>query len=163
MGVFSILMKGDDLVGDYSVKLRKGRNLKYLKLLHLYTNINSSQFKADGNTKQAVNAERLLFAKFSFLNTDNYDNFNEANSYVSLGASAHGSKTDKLITRDLYKILLDKPIIRLEGQIVVRIYFLDSDGVIRPLKSKDIVSSVATPLLSTELSFLNLILEYEEI
>ena len=163
MGIFSIMMKGSDLVGNHTLILRRPRQLKYLKLLHCYTNLNSSGFKGAGHNKAVKNSERLLFASFNFLNSDNYDNFKDGHSLVSLGASAHGGKTDKIIVRDLYKVLLDKPIIHLQGDITIRIHFLDADGAIRPLQTDDVISTVATPATDTELTFMNLVLEYEEI
>ena len=165
MGIISIMLKGDELVGNHTLILRKARQLKYLKLLHCYTNINSSNFKGEGHNKNVKNSERLLFASFNFLNSENYDNFKGGHSLVSLGTSAHGA-TSKIIVRDLYKVLLDKPIIHLQGDITLRLYFLDCDGITKPLTNGDVISVIGTDAIAspnTEMTFANIILEYEEI
>ena len=161
MGIFSIIAKGDDLVGEYTLPLRKAYNLKYIKLLHLHTNLNSTHFKGASKTGDTRASERLMFVKFNFLHSENYDNFNESNSYVSLGASGHSSTAEKIISKDLFKVLLDKPVIQLQGDIKIRLYFLDCDGEIKPLESGDVISTISGK--ETEISFVNLILEYEEI
>ena len=65
MGIFSILAKGNDLVGEYTLPLRRGYNLKYIKLLHLHTNLNSAHFKGDSKTGDTRTSERLMFVKFN--------------------------------------------------------------------------------------------------
>lgn len=161
MPCFSILLKGEELVGEQILKIRRPLKCKYIKLLHVYTNLNSSAFNSN-STKNANTrmSERLLFAKFSFINADQYDNFNSGHSYVSLGPTAHGKLNDKLVVRDLYKVLLDTPVIHLQGDMRVRLYYLDPTGVIVPLESQDInaTSSSAKP----EVNFMNIIIEYEE-
>jgi len=161
MPCFSILLKGDDLVGEQLLKIRRPLKCKYIKLLHAYTNINSSAFNSNATKPASTRLqERLMFAKFSFINADQYDNFNSGHSYVSIGATAHGKTNDKLVVRDLYKVLLDQPVIHLQGDMKVRLYYLDPLGEIVPLESQDInaTSTSAKP----EVNFMNIIIEYEE-
>ena len=160
MPCFSILLTGDELNGDAILKLRRPIKCKYIKLLHIYTNLNSSNFNHSGHPTGTKNKERLLFAKFSFINADQYDNFTGGHSYVSLGASSHGAVNDKLIVRDLYKVLLDKPVIELKGDMRVRLYFLDPEGKIVALEKDDLVTTITAG--KTDLSFINIIIEYEE-
>lgn len=159
MPCLSILLKGADLVGDQQLKIRRPLKCKYIKLLHCYTNLNSSNFQSVGHAAGTTNQQRLLFAKFDFINADQYDNFNNGHSYVSLGASSHGTG-DALVVRDLYKVLLDKPVIHLQGDLKIRLYFLDPTGEIVPLESGDVNKTSSGNNL--EVSFINIIIEYEE-
>lgn len=159
MPCFSILLKGDELVGDQLLKIRRPLKCKYIKLLHAYTNLNSTNFNGS-HPSGTKNAERLLFAKFSFINADQYDNFNSGHSYVSLGASSHGVADNKMIVRDLYKVLLDEPVIELKGDMRVRLYFLTPECKIVPLTSDDINATSTSKNL--EVNFMNIIIEYEE-
>ena len=159
MGVISLMLKGEELGKEHIFPLRRGYKLKYLKLLHFYTNIDSLHFKTSGIGAKTNEAERLLFARFNFINSDMYDNFEEGHSYVSMGSTNH--KEDKIITRDLYKVLLDKPVIHLEGDIRIRFFYLDSQANLQSLKTTDIIDQTTKDAKSK--TFANIIFEYEEI
>jgi len=159
MPCLSLMLKGSELVGEHTFVLRRTLKCKYLKLLHFYTNLDSAVFNnADASTGTKTQ-ERLLFCKLSFLNSDQYDNFDEGHSYISLGATKCGGK--QMLTRDLYKVLLDKPVIHLQGDIRIRFYFMDSGSTLRAISDADINATHTAH--KPEVSFANLVLEYEEI
>ena len=98
MPVFSLLLKGKGCA-THRFTMRKHYRLKYLKLLHVHTNLQANhlfQLAADGSTPAAVQTtQRLLLAKFSFLGLDQYENIllsntgvQEEHSFVVLGACA---------------------------------------------------------------------------
>ena len=159
MPCLSLMLKGSELVGEHQFNLRRTLKVKYLKLLHFYSNIDSAGF---GNTDAATGTkyqQRLLFCKMNFINSEMYDNFDEGHSYVSLGATKCGGK--EMLSRDLYKVLLDKPTIHLQGDIRIRFYYLDAGAVLQPLTSADVVETATGG--KSEVTFANLIMEYEEI
>lgn len=159
MPCLSLMLKGSELVGEHSFVLRRTLKCKYLKLLHFYTNLDSSGFNTTGIAAGTKLQERLLFCKLSFLNSDQYDNFDEGHSYISLGATKCGGKN--MLTRDLYKVLLDKPTIHLQGDIRIRFYYMDAATKLQPITSSDIIATQSSQ--NIEVSFANLVLEYEEI
>jgi hypothetical protein len=110
-------------------------------------------------TIQNNTKERLLFCKLDFINAEQYDNFEDGHSYISLGATSDNS-TDKLVVRDLYKVLVNKPVTELSGDIKIRLYYMTGDCKIVPLKSGDVSTAITATI--NELNFMNLIIEYEE-
>lgn len=159
MPCLSIMVKGDDLATTNTFKLRRSLKVKYLKLLHCYHNINATELSVTLDRTQ----ERLIFARFNFLNADNYDNFEENHSYVSLGATKEGT-SKSLVVRDLYKVLLDKPVIELRGDLKITLFYLNHLGDMTQFLPADFKSKAeVTSASSGNTNFMNLILEYEEI
>jgi len=157
MPCLSLLAKGDELVGSKVFRLRRPIRVKFLKLLHAYTNIDSADFKS-GSTGTRLQ-ERLLFVRFNFINFDMYDNFTEGHSYISIGASKCGGKS--MLVRDLYKVLIDKEGNVLQGDLKMEVLYLDSKGEMKPLTLEDVNHTHSST--KADLSFLNIVMEYEEI
>ena len=158
MPCLSLMLKGSELVGEHQFNIRRPLKVKYMKLLHFYSNIDSAGFNNTSAATGTKTQQRLLFAKINFINSDMYDNFDEGHSYVSLGASKWGGK--EMLTRDLFKLLIDKPVIKIEGDIRIRIYYMDASATLQPLTSSDVITTQTAN--KSEVTFANLIIEYEE-
>lgn len=91
-----------------TIKLEQGLKLKYLKLLHIYHNINNSNI-SDG---EGTGTNTILFAKISFLNGKNSVFFEtdegktiEHAGMICLGETVKGE--GESVFKDLYKVLHD--------------------------------------------------------
>lgn len=91
-----------------TIKLEHGLKLKYLKLLHIYHNLDNTHISdGDGTSNNTI-----LFAKISFLNANNsvfyeYDDGNtiEHAGMICLGETIKEENTS--VFKDLYKVLHD--------------------------------------------------------
>ena len=165
MPVFSLLLKGKGCI-EHRFTMRKHYHLKYLKLLHVHTNIFHNHLYQHPGDTTAQNKPRLLLAKLSFLGLDQYENIllsatgaQEEHSFVVLGACA--STTDHIVSRDLYKVLIDRPGFILNQDIVVSLHYLDEENAeVKPLVAHSDLEGSGSP---TEKAFVDLVFEYEEL
>ena len=168
MPVFSLLLKGKGCA-EHRFTMRKHYHLKYLKLLHVHTNIKPTHLfeSTHGSAKtHQQTTQRLLLAKLSFLGLDQYENIllgdtglQEEHSFVVLGACA--STTDHIVSRDLYKVLIDRPGFILNQDIIVSLHYLDEENAeVKPLVAHSDLEASGSP---TEKAFVDLVFEYEEL
>lgn len=166
MPIFSLVSKGKE-IPSHNFRLRKSYKLKYLKLLHFHHNIDSQKFKMVSSDALTSTKPRLLFCKLSFLNLDQYEMISsEADgdgqvrtegrfSYIVLGPSKYG--TTDIISKDLFKVLTDKPFV-LNQDIKVEYYYMGADGTMNKIKDSEVsVSEAGKPL-----TYANLVFEYGE-
>jgi len=91
-----------------TIKLQDGYKMRFLKLLHVYHNINNTNI-SDG---EGTSDNTILFAKISFLNGNNsvFFEFNgqqtiEHNGMICLGETV--KEEHQSVFKDMYKVLHD--------------------------------------------------------
>lgn len=156
MGILSFTVKGNDigLIDGKRIKLDKHKKLKYLKLLHIYHNLETSNLSTEDDRDQ----QRILFCNFSFINTDEVYNATEENTFLTVSGTKHSSD-GTVINRDLYKVLYNGGCKYLNDDIIVKFYYLDHDANIKQLTSDDVVGSSD----EGNTSYFSFTFEYQEI
>ena len=99
-----------DLIAQKTIRLEKKYKIKYLKLLHIYHNINYTSIQPDDS---GTMTNTILFCRISFLNSNNcvyyeyVDNgeIREHSGMICLGESVKDNATNSF--RDTYKVLHD--------------------------------------------------------
>ena len=127
MPILSFTMRSQDLdnpttdttqTARKTIKLREHYKMKYLKLLHIYHNINFTNIHDEEDVSQATNT--ILFSKISFLNGEQaifYESdANDTrihNGMICLGETV--SEEHKTTFRDSYKVLHSKGLLFIEN------------------------------------------------
>lgn len=187
MPILSFSMRSQDIdnpasetseIATKTIKLNETYKMKYLKLLHIYHNINSIEIHDGDSISQAQNT--ILFAKLSFLNSqqavyyevDNSGNVLQHNGLLCLGESVKDE--NQTIFRDCYKVLHSKGILNINEPFSIQLFQLRS---IEPATTNDDVavynavnSHTIVPLSCTEFrgalngpgQFISFVMEYEE-
>lgn len=138
MPILSFTMRSQDLDNPAShttqtakktIKLRDTYKMKYLKLLHIYHNLNFSNLHNEDDISQAENT--ILFAKISFLNGEQailYESdANDTiihNGLVCLGETV--GDAHKTTFRDCYKVLHSKGILNIKEPFSIELFQLRS-------------------------------------
>lgn len=187
MPILSFSMRSQDIdnpasetseIATKTIKLNETYKMKYLKLLHIYHNINSIEIHDGDSISQAQNT--ILFAKLSFLNSqqavyyevDNSGNVLQHNGLLCLGESVKDE--NQTIFRDCYKVLHSKGILNINEPFTIQLFQLRS---IEPATTNDSVavynavnSHTIVPLSCSEFrgalngpgQFISFVMEYEE-
>lgn len=186
MPILSFTMRSQDLdnpTGDTTqtarktIKLREHYKMKYLKLLHIYHNINFTNIHNELDVSQATNT--ILFCKLSFLNGEQaifYES--EANDtrihngLICLGETV--SEEHKTTFRDSYKVLHSKGLLFLREPFTIELFQLRT---IDPAADNSTVSTfnttgshLITPITASQFrgplnsggQFISFVFEYEE-
>tara|TARA_R110001599_G_scaffold90423_1_gene238395 strand:+ start:215 stop:790 length:576 start_codon:yes stop_codon:yes gene_type:complete len=186
MPILSFSMRSQDIdnpasetseIATKTIKLNETYKMKYLKLLHIYHNINSIEIHDGDSISQAENT--ILFAKLSFLNSqqavyyevDNSGNVLQHNGLVCLGESVKDE--NQTIFRDCYKVLHSKGVLNINEPFSIQLFQLRS---IEPATTNNDVavynavnSHTIVPLSCTEFrgalngpgQFISFVCEYE--
>jgi len=139
MPILSFSMRSQDIDNDENhtsqpviktINLADTYKMKYLKLLHIFHNINFTQIHDEDSTSQATNT--ILFAKFSFLNSNQAVFFEGPrnapithNGLVCLGETV--AKEHETTFRDAYKVLHSKGILYINAPFTVELFQLRSN------------------------------------
>lgn len=151
MGILSITLKGEEIgTANFQVRLRRQYRFKHLKLLHAHYNINSKKFTGDQNKTH----QRLLFMKMNFLGVENIENITEGRSLISLGLSSH-NEDGTIMSRDLYKTLVSGNKSIVQADLHFSFFYLDALALVQPLAVDELN-------ITQEVSFINLVFEFEE-
>ena len=110
-----------------TINLTDTYKMKYLKLLHIFHNINFTHIHDEDDTSQAANT--ILFAKFSFLNGNQAVFFEGPrnqpiihNGLVCLGETV--AKENETTFRDAYKVLHSKGLLYIKEPFSVELFQL---------------------------------------
>ena len=139
MGILNFSIRSQDLdnnadpdgsirIAEKTIKLEKTFKMKYLKLLHIYHNITNANISDDEGTSENT----ILFAKISFLNTENsvfYEHKNnqviEHGGMICLGETVRDEGAS--VFKELYKVLHDgKQILFLNQPFTIRLFKLQA-------------------------------------
>jgi len=139
MGILNFSIRSQDLdnnadpdgsirIAEKTIKLEKTFKMKYLKLLHIYHNITNANISDDEGTSENT----ILFAKISFLNTENtvfYEHKNnqviEHGGMICLGETV--KEEGSSVFKELYKILHDgKQILFLNQPFTIQLFKLQA-------------------------------------
>jgi len=144
MPILNIAMRSQDLDGGddannatriakKTFNLQRTFRIKYLKLLHIYHNIEYSNIHSEGDSEMA---NTILFARISFLNGNNsvfYENLVENGIPATRehqGMICLGSTIDKVATnvfKDMFKVLHDgKEHLYINSPFTIELFKLDS-------------------------------------
>ena len=161
MPVFSITLRAGQCT-KHTVRLRRGLKLHFLKLLHFYHNIQTETLSPTSNTTH----QRLLFAKFSCLGLDQYENVSTDDGHgstalITLGGTGITQKgaIGEVVARDLYKVLVDTPGFAIDQAFTIEMFYMDSKGVMQPLDS---THYKFVDEGSDGMTFANFVFEYSE-
>jgi hypothetical protein len=102
-----------------TIRLEQHLKIKYLKLLHIYHNLDNSNISdGDGTSNNTI-----LFAKISFLNGKNSVFFEYNNGQICLGETIKDENSS--VFKDLYKVLHDgKQLLYLNQPFTVELFKL---------------------------------------
>ena len=139
MGILNFSIRSQDLdnnadpdgsirIAEKTIKLEKTFKMKYLKLLHIYHNITNANISDDEGTSENT----ILFAKISFLNTENtvfYEHKNnqviEHGGMICLGETV--KEEGSSVFKELYKVLHDgKQILFLNQPFTIQLFKLQA-------------------------------------
>mgnify|MGYP003114713699 CR=1 FL=1 len=136
MPILSFTMRSQDLdnpttdttqTARKTIKLREHYKMKYLKLLHIYHNINFTNIHDEEDVSQATNT--ILFSKISFLNGEQaifYESdANDTrihNGMICLGETV--SEEHKTTFRDSYKVLHSKGLLFIREPFSIELFQL---------------------------------------
>ena len=150
MPILSFTMRSQDIdnpadhtsqTATKTINLKQTFKMKYLKLLHLYTNISYTEIHDGDQISQAENT--ILFAKISFLNSKQSQYFEsvggelrEHSGMICLGESV--SDPHKTTFRDAYKVLHSKGTLYINEPFTIQLFQL------RSLEASPTNSDVAT-------------------
>ena len=150
MPILSFTMRSQDIdnpddhtsqTAIQTINLKQTFKMKYLKLLHLYTNISYTEIHDGDEISQAENT--ILFARISFLNSKQSQYFEVVNGeliehsgMVCLGESV--ADPQKTTFRDSYKVLHSKGTLYINQPFTIQLFQL------RSLEAGATNSSVAT-------------------
>lgn len=144
MPILNLTMRSQDLDGGIDANnanniakktfnLQRTFRIKYLKLLHIYHNMEYSNLHSEGDSEMA---NTILFARISFLNGANsvfYENLVENNlsrTREHQGMICLGSTIDKPATnvfKDMFKVLHDgKDHLYINNPFSIELFKLDS-------------------------------------
>ena len=118
-----------DTIATKTIKLNETYKMKYLKLLHIYHNLDYTQIHDDSASNQASNT--ILFAKFSFLSGKQsiFYEFkdNELVAHPGLVCLGESVKNPHETTfRDSYKVLHSKGILYIREPFTIQLFQLRS-------------------------------------
>lgn len=138
MAILSFTIKGNDigLIDGKRIKLDRHRKLKYLKLLHIYHNLETSNLSTEDDRDQ----QRVLFCSLSFLNTDEVYNATEENTLLNVGSTKH-TADGTIVNRDLYKVLYNGGCKYINSDIVVKFFYLDHNAQLKQLSEDDVIGT----------------------
>ncbi len=172
MPILNIVLQGD--LTKQKVKLDRRYNFKFLKLLHIYHNINSKLFSKTAYRDNGLvdsniqDHQRLIFCKMNILNADNCDTYiidpdlsagdqnNITDSQICFGLTKHNTDANSVF-KDLYKVLISGIPKQIDQQLEFKLSTINSKGVLVALESADFVA-----LGTKECSQLVMTFEYEE-
>ena len=187
MPILSFSMRSQDIdnapsetssIAIKTIKLNETYKMKYLKLLHIYHNLNSTEIHDGDSISEAQNT--ILFAKLSFLNSqqavfyevDASGQLLQHNGLFCLGESV--KEENQTIFRDCYKVLHSKGVLNINEPFTIQLYQLRS---IEPAATNSDVavynavnSHTIAPLSCSEFrgalngpgQFISFVMEYEE-
>lgn len=138
MPILSFSMRSQDLDNPSShtnqpaiktIKLNETYKMKYLKLLHIYHNINNTNIHSESQTSQMANT--ILFVKLSFLNSNNamyYEvNNGELTQHTGMLCLGETVKEEHSVSfRDTYKVLHSKGILYIKEPFTIQLFQLTS-------------------------------------
>lgn len=138
MPILSFTVKGTDigLSDGVRIKLDKHKKIKYLKMLHIYHNLETSNLSTEDDRDQ----QRVLFCNLNIINTDEVYNATEENTFLTIGGTKHATD-GTIVNRDLYKVLYQGGCKYLNEDIIVKFYYLDHDANIKQFTSSDVVGT----------------------
>lgn len=167
----------DTQIATKTIKLPKTYKMKYLKLLHVYHNINFTNIHDAEDVSQASNT--ILFASFSFLNGQNavlFENNNnevfEHTGMVCIGESVKEENTSSF--RDTYKVLHSKDILYLREPFKITLHQLRCRDPAATNTDIDVYNATGShqivPITCTQFrgpltsggQFISFVFEYEE-
>jgi len=138
MPILSFTMRSQDIdnpadhtsqTAIQTINLKQSFKMKYLKLLHLYTNISYTEIHDGEEISQAENT--ILFARISFLNSKQSQYFEVVNGeiiehsgMVCLGESV--ADPHKTTFRDAYKVLHSKGTLYINQPFTIQLFQLRS-------------------------------------
>jgi len=138
MPILSFTMRSQDIdnpadhtsqTAIQTINLKQSFKMKYLKLLHLYTNISYTEIHDGDEISQAENT--ILFARISFLNSKQSQYFEVVNGeiiehsgMVCLGESV--ADPHKTTFRDAYKVLHSKGTLYINQPFTIQLFQLRS-------------------------------------
>ena len=156
MGILSFTVKGSDIgLNDGAiVKLDRHRKIKYLKLLHIYHNLETANLSIEDDRDQ----QRIIFCSLNFINSDEVYNATEENNFLTIGGTKHSSD-GTIVNRDLYKVLYNGGCKYLNSDIIVKFFYLDHNAEIKQFTSDDVISTSA----DGNTSIFSLSFEYSEV
>jgi len=159
-----------------TINLTDTYKMKYLKLLHIFHNINHTNIHDEEDVSQEANT--ILFAKLSFLNGNNAVFFEGPrndpiihNGLICLGESV--SDEHKTTFRDAYKVLHSKGVLYIKEPFKVELFQLRAND---PSASNESISTynatgshLITPITADQFrgpinsggQFITFIFEYE--
>lgn len=125
---FSTDLASDTRIAQKTFKFERTFKMKYLKLLHVFHNINNTDI-SDG---QGTSDNTILFAKLSFLNANNsvyYESDNKTTiehaGTICLGETTKDSHTSTY--KDMYKVLHDgSQLLYLNQPFTIQLFKLES-------------------------------------
>tara|TARA_R100000951_G_scaffold39063_1_gene32945 strand:+ start:4585 stop:5064 length:480 start_codon:yes stop_codon:yes gene_type:complete len=156
MAILSFTVKGADIgkIDGHRVKLHRSMKIKYLKLLHIYHNIETSNLSTEDDRDQ----QRVIFASLNFVNSDEVYNSTEENNFITIGGTKHDT-SGQITNRDLYKVLFNGGCKYLNQDIIIKFYYLDHDAQIKQFTASDVVAVGA----DGNSSYISLSFEYTEV
>jgi len=138
MPILSFTMRSQDIdnpadhttqTATKTINLKQTFKMKYLKLLHLYTNISYTEIHDGDEVSQAENT--ILFARISFLNSKQTQYFEsvggefiEHSGMICLGESV--ADPHKTTFRDAYKVLHSKGTLYINEPFTVQLFQMRS-------------------------------------
>jgi len=186
MPILSFTMRSQDIdnpsnhttqTATKTIKLREHYKMKYLKLLHIFHNINHTNIHDPDDISQATNT--ILFAKLSFLNGKNAVFFEGPrnqpimhNGLVCLGETV--AKEHETTFRDAYKVLHSKGVLYIKEPFTVELFqlrALDPSATNESLSTYNATAShLIVPITADQFrgpinsggQFITFIFEYEE-
>lgn len=180
MPILSITMRSQDLDNtnnaEKTIKLEQTYKMRYMKLLHIYHNIDNANISDSSGTS----TNSILFAKIDFLNGQNavYTEINnneviEHNGMICLGETIKDSNTSTF--RDAYKVLHEgKDLLYINQPFKIQLFKLESVDVAEGNTDlqvyKDSESHLIKPItqdqfrgnLNSAGQYLSLVFEYQE-